>query len=85
MILRFAVVFQEKVDCIVKTGILSNFICSGLIHERIKLVIFKCLTTLAILTSAVFTGYYVYHVGRQAKHNFLFLTYINIGVSDLLF
>ena len=80
----FCCYFQERVDCVVKTRIMSNFICSGLIHEHIKLVIFKCLTTLAILTSAVFTGYYVYYVGRQAKHNFLFLTFINIGVSELL-
>ena len=75
--------FYENVNCIVKTGMVSNSICNGLIHTNAQLLIFRCLTTLAFLISVIFTGYYVYSVS-QARHNYLFHIFINTGVSEML-
>ena len=75
--------FYENVYCVVKTTLLSNFICNGFMHITAQLLIFKCRTTLAFLISSIFTGHYVYSVS-QARHNYLFHIFINTGVSEML-
>ena len=71
-------------DCVVNINVVSNYICNGLIHSTVQQLIFKCLTALTFVLSTLFTGYYAYCIGSQGRHNYFFLIFVNIGVSEIL-
>ena len=70
-------------DCVVKINVVSNYVCNGLIHSTVQQLIFKCLTALSFVLSTLFTGYHVYCISSQGRHNYLFLIFMNIGVSEI--